>query len=90
VPAGISFDHVGLVVDDLETTAEFFTSLGFTRHDLGTATGTWVDRVVGLEGTEEEIVRQKSERGMSTRRNPMGTLRSAYQVAVRGFVHDRR
>jgi catechol 2,3-dioxygenase-like lactoylglutathione lyase family enzyme len=54
--AGISFDHLGLVVDDLETMAVFFTSLGFTREDLGEASGTWVDRIVGLEGTVEKLV----------------------------------
>lgn len=54
--AAISFDHVGIVVDDLEITAAFFTGLGFTRDDLGTATGRWVDQVVGLEGTVEEII----------------------------------
>jgi catechol 2,3-dioxygenase-like lactoylglutathione lyase family enzyme len=52
----ISFDHLGLVVDDLETMAVFFTSLGFTREDLGEASGTWVDRIVGLEGTVEKLV----------------------------------
>ena len=56
VSAAISFDHVGLVVDDLEVTAAFFTGLGFTRDDLGMATGAWVDRVVGIEGSVEEIV----------------------------------
>jgi catechol 2,3-dioxygenase-like lactoylglutathione lyase family enzyme len=54
--AGISFDHLGLVVDDLETMAVFFTGLGFTREDLGEASGTWVDRIVGLEGTVEKLV----------------------------------
>jgi catechol 2,3-dioxygenase-like lactoylglutathione lyase family enzyme len=54
--ADISFDHLGLVVDDLETMAAFFTALGFTREDLGEATGAWVDRIVGLEGTVEKLV----------------------------------
>ena len=54
--AGISYDHLGLVVDDLETVAAFFTGLGFTREDLGEVSGTWVDRVVGLEGTVEKLV----------------------------------
>ncbi|GAA4155658.1 VOC family protein [Gryllotalpicola daejeonensis] len=52
----ISFDHVGLVVDDLEKVASFFTGLGFTRDDLGTSSGSWVDRIVGLPGTVEQLV----------------------------------
>ena len=55
--ADISFDHLGLVVDDLETVAAFFTGLGFTREDLGEASGAWVDHIVGLEGTVEKLVR---------------------------------
>jgi catechol 2,3-dioxygenase-like lactoylglutathione lyase family enzyme len=54
--ASISFDHLGIVVDDLETVAAFFTGLGFTREDLGEASGAWVDSIVGLERTVEEIV----------------------------------
>jgi catechol 2,3-dioxygenase-like lactoylglutathione lyase family enzyme len=54
--ADISFDHLGLVVDDLETMAAFFTGLGFIRRDLGEARGAWVDRIVGLKGTVEELV----------------------------------
>ena len=55
--ASISFfDHVGLIVDDLETMAAFFTGLGFIRDDLGESRGTWVDRIVGLHGTVQEIV----------------------------------
>ena len=54
--ADISFDHLGVVVDDLETVAAFFTGLGFTREDLGEASGTWVDRIVGLEDTVEKLV----------------------------------
>lgn len=50
------FDHVGLIVDDLEAMAAFFTGLGFIRDDLGESRGTWVDRIVGLQGTVQEIV----------------------------------
>lgn len=55
--ASVTFDHVGLVVDDLETTAAFFTGLGFAREDLGEASGAWMDRVVGLDGAVADIVR---------------------------------
>jgi len=54
--ANLTFDHIGLVVDDLETAAAFFTCLGFTREDLGDARGAWMDRVVGLDDAVAEIV----------------------------------
>src|SRR5215475_6623739 len=54
--ANLTFDHIGLVVDDLATTAAFFTGLGFTREDIGDVRGTWMDRVVGLDDAVAEIV----------------------------------
>ncbi|WP_022883198.1 VOC family protein [Gryllotalpicola ginsengisoli] len=54
--ADITYDHLGFVVDDIEAVAAFFTGLGFARKDLGVSSGTWVDRIVGLEGTVEQIV----------------------------------
>lgn len=54
--ASITFDHLGLVVDDLEVVAAFFTGLGFTRDDLGQSSGDWVDRIVGLPATIEDLV----------------------------------
>ncbi len=43
-------EHVGIVVDDLETATAFFVALGLELQGEGQVEGGWVDRVVGLEG----------------------------------------
>lgn len=54
--ASIEFDHVGVVVHDLEVTAQFFVDLGFHREGPIEVSGAWVDRVVGLEGVRVELI----------------------------------
>ncbi len=49
-------DHVGIVVDDLAAATEFFLELGLELQGQAPVEGTWVDRVVGLEGVQAEIV----------------------------------
>ena len=48
----ITFEHIGVVVHDLEAVAQFFVALGFQRHDAFDVGGPWVDRINGLEGTQ--------------------------------------
>lgn len=48
-------DHVGIVVDDLAAATEFFAELGLELQDEASVEGSWVDRVVGLEGVRAEI-----------------------------------
>jgi catechol 2,3-dioxygenase-like lactoylglutathione lyase family enzyme len=48
-------DHVGIVVDDLAATTEFFVELGLERQGEGAVEGRWVDRVVGLEGVQVDF-----------------------------------
>jgi catechol 2,3-dioxygenase-like lactoylglutathione lyase family enzyme len=50
------FDHVGLVVDDLELVTEFFVGLGFERTAPMRIEDKWVDRVVGLDDVQLEMV----------------------------------
>lgn len=48
-------ENVGIVVDDLDATVEFFVALGLNvvgRTEVG---GDWVDRVVGLDGVRCDI-----------------------------------
>lgn len=54
--AVIEFDHVGVVVHDLVVTAQFFVDLGFHREGPIEVSGTWMDRVVGLEGVRAELI----------------------------------
>jgi catechol 2,3-dioxygenase-like lactoylglutathione lyase family enzyme len=47
-------EHVGIVVDDLSAATAFFVELGFELQGEWSVEGTWVDRVVGLEGVQVE------------------------------------
>jgi len=48
-------DHVGIVVDDLAAATAFFIELGLKLLGGRPVEGSWVDRVVGLEGVRAEI-----------------------------------
>ena len=48
-------EHVGIVVDDLAVATAFFVELGLKLQGEGPVEGSWVDRVVGLEGVRAEI-----------------------------------
>jgi catechol 2,3-dioxygenase-like lactoylglutathione lyase family enzyme len=48
-------DHVGIVVDDLVAATAFFVELGFELQGEASVEGSWVDRVVGLEGVRAEL-----------------------------------
>lgn len=49
-------DHVGVVVDDLAAATEFFLELGLEMEGEASVEGSLVDRVIGLEGVEADIV----------------------------------
>lgn len=51
-----SFDHVGVVVDDLEAATTFFLDLGLEREGGGSIEGEWMDKVVGLDDVRAELV----------------------------------
>jgi len=48
-------DHVGIVVDDLAAATEFFVELGLELLGETPVEGSWVDRVVGLEGVRADV-----------------------------------
>ena len=52
----IRFDHVGIIVNDLEAAAAFFELLGLTRLGSATIEGDWMDRVIGIENGKSEIL----------------------------------
>jgi catechol 2,3-dioxygenase-like lactoylglutathione lyase family enzyme len=52
----LRFDHVGVVVHDLDAAVSFFLALGFERKGGGHVDGEWVDRIVGLDGVLVEFV----------------------------------
>jgi catechol 2,3-dioxygenase-like lactoylglutathione lyase family enzyme len=59
-------EHVGIVVDDLEAAIEFFVQLGLELKGRGSAEGGWVDRIVGLDGVDAEIVFVQTPDGHGT------------------------
>ena len=56
-------EHVGIVVDDLAAAIEFFAQLGLQLDGEGTVEGSWVDRVVGLQGVRAEIAMMRTADG---------------------------
>ena len=50
----ITFEHIGVVVNDLVETARFFTALGFTCQEPFRVNGSWVERIIGLTDVEVE------------------------------------
>ena len=49
------FDHVGVIVDDLDAAVAFFLELGFEDGGRGMVEGEDVDRIVGLDGVRSEF-----------------------------------
>lgn len=56
-------DHVGVIVDDLDAALAFFAELGLEEAGRGQVDGEWVDRIVGLEGVENEFAFVKTPDG---------------------------
>ena len=48
-------DNVGIVVDDLAAAVAFFRALGLELEGETTVEGSWVDRVVGVDGVRADI-----------------------------------
>ena len=48
-------DNVGIVVDDLEGTIDFFRELGLELEGRGTVEGEWAGRITGLGDQRVEI-----------------------------------
>jgi catechol 2,3-dioxygenase-like lactoylglutathione lyase family enzyme len=62
----LRFDHVGVVVDDLDAAAAFFEALGFERDGNTEVSGETVDRINGLDGVRAEMVFVRTPDGTGT------------------------
>jgi catechol 2,3-dioxygenase-like lactoylglutathione lyase family enzyme len=62
----LRFDHVGVVVDDLDAAAAFFEALGFERDGSTEVSGETVDRINGLDGVRAEMVFVRTPDGTGT------------------------
>lgn len=49
-------DHVGIVVEDLVAATAFFVELGLEVRGAASLGGGWVDRVIGLQGVQSDVV----------------------------------
>lgn len=52
----LRFEHVGVVVDDLDAVAAFFLGLGFEQEGRMMGGGEVVDKINGLDGVRAELV----------------------------------
>jgi catechol 2,3-dioxygenase-like lactoylglutathione lyase family enzyme len=58
-------DNVLIVVEDLAAAKAFFAELGLELEGEATVEGSWVDRVVGLEGVRADIATMRTPDGHS-------------------------
>jgi len=58
-------DNVGIVVDDLDETIDFFVELGLTLDGRATIEGEWAGRVTGLGDQHVEIAMMRTPDGHS-------------------------
>jgi catechol 2,3-dioxygenase-like lactoylglutathione lyase family enzyme len=58
-------DNVGIVVDDLAATVEFFRELGLELEGQGTIEGEWAERVTGLHPMRVEVAMMRTPDGHS-------------------------
>jgi catechol 2,3-dioxygenase-like lactoylglutathione lyase family enzyme len=58
-------DNVGIVVDDLEATVDFFRELGLELEGRGTIEGEWAGRVTGLGDQHVEVAMMRTPDGHS-------------------------
>src|ERR1700734_1741098 len=58
-------DNIGIVVDDLELTIDFFQELGLHLEGRATIEGEWAGRVTGLADQRVEIAMMRTPDGHS-------------------------
>jgi catechol 2,3-dioxygenase-like lactoylglutathione lyase family enzyme len=58
-------DNVGIVVEDLDATIEFFTELGLELEGRAPIQGEWAEAVTGLRGMQVEIAMMRTPDGHS-------------------------
>jgi catechol 2,3-dioxygenase-like lactoylglutathione lyase family enzyme len=57
ISAGVRrFDHVGIILDDIDAATDFFLELGFELDGKGEVEGEWVGKVIGLGDVKSELV----------------------------------
>lgn len=72
-------DNVGIVVDDLEGTIDFFLELGLELEGRATVDGEWAGRVTGLGDQRVEIAMMRTPDGHS--RLELSRFQAPYVIA---------
>ena len=57
----MKFDHINIVVRDLDAARVFFGLFGYRVRDEAELSGEWISRVVGLDGVEARYVQLESD-----------------------------
>ena len=66
-------DHVGIVVDDLASTIDFFRELGLELEGRATIEGEWAGRVTGLGDQRVEVAMMRTPHARVRERQAAGT-----------------
>jgi catechol 2,3-dioxygenase-like lactoylglutathione lyase family enzyme len=69
-------EQIGVVVNDLEAAVAFFVELGLREEGKALVQGQWVDRVLGLDDVQVDVVMMRTPDGrgrleLTKFRNPM-------------------
>ncbi len=86
------FDHIGIIVADLDSATAFFFGLGLKVEGTGSVNGEFVETVCGIPGAHCEITmfaRLAGAPGGSSTSHPRPRARIANIHGQRGWVAQR-
>lgn len=75
-------DNVGIVVDDLEETIDFFRDLGLELEGRAMIEGEWAGRVTGLGDQHVEIAMMRTPDGHSGSSSPASSGRLPLRITA--------
>ena len=73
-------DNVGIVIDDLAATIEFFRELGLELEGRATIEGEWAGRVTGLGDQRVEIAMMRTPDGHGRLSSPAFSRRPPSRI----------
>ena len=76
-------DNVGIVVDDLGGTIDFFQELGLELEGRATIEGEWAGRVTGLADQRVEIAMMRTPDGQGGSSFPASSRRLSSRITAR-------
>ena len=75
-------DNVGIVVDDLGGTIDFFRELGLELEGRATIEGEWAGRVTGLADQRVEIAMMRTPDGTAGSNSPASSRRPSSRITA--------